>query len=176
MILIPIDMKGEGSAKVVGAEQLEVELNGGQWRLVAVLEEEQMVSYCDTAPNPAHNASTYGSVSNLTTTKHEKCKIHRFLISQSKDDVLEEAMRLRSVAESKLQEAMSVQQELFQKNKQLEKLIQDLQTDRNRYETLYNGVRDDLDKKNITVRKMETDISKIRTAVGSVKMKEILEP
>lgn len=151
--------------------------HGRGWKLVAVLEEEKLEHYNETQPNPEFKSGQgeYGSNVRLNQLqKVQKIKTHKYLLGKSRDTVLEE-LQQKVLSSSSLATQLEQSKKLVEKKvTELEEKLASVSRERELAYRINKEHSESLSKNREVIHNMELDISKIRTAVGSDRMKEIL--
>jgi hypothetical protein len=155
--------------KVVEAQDLEWHTTSG-WKLEEVLRETRAEKHMESVPF----MQSGGYVSRESQDKVMAVAVTRFLVSRRPDDPLmqktQEAQHLNDALRNARLEVESAQNNIKAKDKELalaQKSLETANASVESYRTQYYAEQK-------LKQKMETDIAKVRQAVGELKMKEIL--
>lgn len=159
--------------KVVDEMQVEPLTRAG-WRLEEVLKEQHIETFEESTPIASGSTSGGTYVSNYTGKKGFVVSKVRYLMKQDGNKALAEM-------DAKLKEAEQISWNAQHGRQDAEKKAEALDIEakqlRNTQENLMGRItaqQDQLNKAQGANRKLESDIAKIRSAVGELKMKEIL--
>jgi hypothetical protein len=156
--------------KVVEAHDVETYSMLG-WRLVEVLPETYVDAFSESVPMllPGQNF-----VTNNFATKGFLVSKNRFLMATNGSSILAGMNEKLADAEKRIAEAKAVQQEAEKKAEEWKKEANNLMRGHETYVRENKILVEKLDRSEKSNHKMEEDIGKIRSAVGDLKMKEIL--
>jgi hypothetical protein len=169
----PKEGQSSGELQVVGADLVnQLTLSG--WTLVFSYQEESIVQTTDmvlrpTPPNPGY----YGS-DTIMTTRNEKILTTRFVMRRDEASALVHS-EARANAESS--RAAGLARTLAETEKKLVEVEKTFAAEKSHHQScqsMVTDVRNDLGRSEESRRKLESNIGKIREAIGSKQMEEIL--
>ncbi len=160
----------EGPTKVVEEFQLP-DLTSNGWRILAVIQEQTTETCYDQVPDPSPQAYSGATVS---VTRYYPSTSTRYLVGQTDDEALVNAIAAKNVAEARVEENAKA---LDEAQKALETSEAECDSHKNesaRNSELYTGEVDRARDLRVKLRKMEEDIAKLRTHFGEKTMQEVL--
>jgi septal ring factor EnvC (AmiA/AmiB activator) len=168
-LIVKMDVPDLAGFQVVDANDGDLcNMTSRGWRLVAIIHEQVVKQvYEETQPNQNGYRTQI--------TKNIVMDVARYLIGREKESVLDDVSKRADDAEAKKNTAESTVCEL---KRELTKIGTALNEQSSVVEKLKAGI-DTRDKTVFearkTIQKFEGDIGKIRSAIGEIRMKEILE-
>jgi len=163
--------------KIVGDHELAGVTQQG-WRLVAIVQEQGYMMACEQVPNPN---PTYGGT--IGAQRAMPSLTTRYVVGRDEESALAEVHRTVEMKDKKLAEALQETRELRVKaegadkvereNSRLAEWLAKAQKDLHEVQAALVRERDLQREK---LRKYETDLGKVRSALGDLRMAEILGP
>lgn len=170
----------EGPTRVVDAGTLH-ELTREGWLLLAVLEHEELVPVDEPIPVPeaqferTKNGGSYSGTSPVTWRKQVLVRSQRFLVRQPVDAALADAQKRLADANDLLSLIQATKHGLANEKHVLTEKLADYDQRLTKSNQDYNRVHGMYQNAADRSRALEGDIGKIRTAIGDLRMREILE-
>ena len=164
------EMMPPGRMQVVDGHELGHYTVTG-WRVVKVLEESELATCSEQVPLPS-GGGNYPVT--LTGTRGFTIQKSRFLIFLDEHSALKEAHASREMALAELKETAQRLSEMDKAQKATDAKALKLEMENKRLETENARIAGQSADNRRLKEKMETDIGKIRAAVGDLRMKEIL--
>lgn len=160
-----------GPTTVCEAESLSFCCNEG-WRVIGTFTATKVVHMQKQVPDPHAN---YGGAS-LTLHVDEPQPVQMFLLTKTEDQAREETLKqmqeLRDCLGRTTQERIGTEEALSAVRKEKDVLSETVDRQKCNLEQRSK----DLETERAKSHKLEGDIGKLRTAIGELRMKEILEP
>jgi ribosomal protein S15P/S13E len=170
----PKEGQGDGQLQVVEHAMVQ-QLTLSGWGLVFAYQEEVLEPCYDQVPNPNPPQQNYGyPPPTIQTTRYERVTRTKFVMRLGEASALAIAHAKAACAESEIARLTTEIKELRDHGDAKEK---DHKATTQRLESCQRMLSDDravLQRSEETRRKLEADVGKIRVAIGSKQMEEIL--
>ncbi len=161
----------DGPTKVAEEYQLP-DLTANGWRILAVVQEQITEGFYDTVPDPSPQA--YQGATLQVMHYHPMTKTG-YLLGQSNDDALINAIAAKKTAETRVEENAKALDEAQKALATVEAERDKITASRDTITTCYDGALEQQQTLRGKLQKMEQDIAKLRTHFGEKAMKEALD-
>jgi hypothetical protein len=164
-----------GRLKIVQAEEIEALTLSG-WRLVLTYQDTVLWPYMETEPPPPQTTYSTSYTSNMAVqvTRCKPCTATRFVMQLDEQNALAQMNNDLESVKKALENEKNAHRQTHRDLDAQAKKVTEAKKAVDEYSQKNTSFASQLDTARTSNRKLESDIAKIRTAVGELKLKEIL--